>query len=88
MTYPTEVSTDGGLQLGLAAWKVLSGFNGRPNSLIDGPPIRSTEHRAGTQQSQRVIFRTGIVDCNVPEHVLTNLLSEVDVDAEEVGCTA
>ena len=84
VTYATEVSSDSGLELGLTAWEVLAVFNRRPETQVDTLPVRATEHRAGAEQRQRIILGTGVVNCDVPEHVLSNLLGQVNVDTEEV----
>lgn len=77
---------DLGLELRVGSGKVLSALDGLAHARVDRLPVGTTEHSAGTQESERVILSTGIIDGNVPEHVLSNLLGEVDVDAEEVGC--
>jgi hypothetical protein len=52
---------------------------------VDRHPVRTTEHGAGAEEGEGVVLGTGIIDGDVPQHVLADLLREVDVDAQEVG---
>lgn len=79
-TYP-----DGGLQLRVAARNVLAGLDSHAHLLVDTTPIRTTEHGARAEERQGIVFCACVVDRDVPQHVFTNLLCQVDVDAEEVG---
>jgi hypothetical protein len=64
----------------------LSRFNCLTHAAIDGLPVGTTEHRTRAEQSQRIIICSGIVDSNIPEHVVGNLLREIDIDTKEVRC--
>ena len=75
-----------GPQLGVGAREVLTTLNGQAHAGVDRLPVGTTEHGTGTKQRERVVLRASVVDSDVPEHVLGDLLGEVDVDAEEVGC--
>lgn len=79
-TYP-----DLRLQLSAGARQVLAGLDGLTHATVDGFPVRAAEHGASTEKGQWVVLGTSIVDRNVPQHVLADLLGEVDVDAQEVG---
>ena len=81
----TNAYPDGRLELRVRTRKVLAVLNGLAHAAEDVLPVRAAEHGAGTEQRQRVIFSAGVVNSNVPEHVLGDLLREVDVDAKEVG---
>jgi len=83
-TGTTEVRSDLGLELGRAAWEVLASLDRLPHLAVDGHPVGTAEHRAGTEERERVVLRAGVVDGDVPKHALVNLLREVDVDAQEV----
>ena len=48
-------------------------------------PVGAAKHRAGAEQGKRVVRRPRIVDRDVPQHVLADLLREIDVDTQEVG---
>ena len=90
-----------GPQLGVGAREVLTTLNGQAHAGVDRLPVGTTEQGTRPEQSQRVVVCTGIVDRDVPQHVLcsfvsndwlirdnmrtVNLLREVDVDAQEVG---
>ena len=75
-----------GLELRVGARKVLASLDRLAHAAVDVLPVWTAEHGARTEERERVVFSTGIVDCNVPEHVLGNLLREIDVDTQEVGC--
>lgn len=75
-----------GLELGLGTRQVLAGLNSRPHLLVDVLPVGTAEHRARAEQGERVVRRARIVDRDVPQHVLADLLREINVDTQEVGC--
>lgn len=79
-TYP-----DGRLELRVRAGEVLSALNGLVHTREDVLPVRTAEHSARAEERQRVVLGASIVDGNVPEHVLGDLLREVNVDTQEVG---
>jgi len=87
--FPTKCGTgtyaDSGLELGCATGQVLAEFDCLPNATVDALPVWATKHGAGAEQCQRIVHGTGVVECNVPEHVFLDLLSQVDIDAKEVG---
>lgn len=64
---------------------ILAGFDGLAHTTVNGLPVRTTEHRTGTQQGEGVVFGTSIIDSNVPQHIFADLLSQVDVDAQEIS---
>ena len=70
----------------VVAREIASAFNGHSNATVNGLPIRPTIHGTRAQKRQGVIFGTSIVYGDVPEHVVTDLLGQVNVDAQEVGC--
>ena len=82
---PQVTYSDLGLELGVGAGEVLAGLNGLAHATEDVLPVRAAEHGTRAEEGQRVVFSAGIVDGNVPEHVLADLLRQVDVDAQEVG---
>ena len=84
-THATEISSDGRLELGLASREVLAIFDRRPQAQVDALPVRTTEHGTSTEKSERVIFGTGVVNGDVPEHILADLLGQIDVDTQKVG---
>ena len=61
-------------------------LNGTANTREDTFPVRSTVHGAGPEKSQRVILGTGVVNSDIPEHVVADFLSEIDIDTQEVSC--
>jgi hypothetical protein len=63
---------------------VLPRFNRLTHAAVNGLPVGATEHRARTKQGQRVVIRASIIHGDVPEHVVTDLLRQIDVDTEEV----
>ena len=73
------------LQLRIGSWKVLSTLDSLLDASVDGVPVRPAEHCAGAEQGQWIILGTGVVDGNVPKHVLADLLGQVNVDAQKVG---
>lgn len=77
---------DPSLELGVSARKILTSLDGVAHAAVDGLPVGTTEHGPGAQESKRIVFSASVVDCNVPQHVLSDFLGKVDVDAEEVGC--
>jgi len=84
-TGSTEICPDPGFKLGCAARNVLSSFDCLSHLAVDGHPVRASEHGTGAEERKGVVLRAGIVNGDVPEHVLADLLSEVDVDTQEVG---
>jgi hypothetical protein len=82
---PAEVRRNLGAELRVCAREVLAGLNGLAEARVDVLPVRTTEHSASAEERERVVRGTGVVDSDVPEHVLVDLLREVDVDAQEVG---
>lgn len=79
-TYPNSR-----LELRVGAGKILSALNSLAHTPKDVLPVRTAEHSARAEERQRVVFGASIVDGNVPEHILGDLLCEVDVDTQEVG---
>lgn len=77
--------SDFGLELRFATRNILSGFNGLPHLSVNRHPIGASKHSACSEESERIILCTSIVNRNVPQHVFIDLLREVDVDAEEVS---
>lgn len=84
-TRAAEVRADAGLEGRFPTREISSTFNGSSQVGVDGLPVRPAEHGASSQESQGVELGSCVVDSNVPEHIFANLLSEVDVDTEEVG---
>ncbi len=80
-TYP-----DLGLELGVSAGDVLASLDSLAHARVDRFPVRASEHSTSAEERKRVVLRTRIVHSDVPEHILRDLLGEVDVDTEEVGC--
>ncbi|SRR6266702_525570 len=76
--------SDGGLKLRVGSRNVLSRFNRLTHAAVNGLPIGATEHRTRTKQGQRVVICSSIVNGDVPEHVVSNLLRQIDVDTKEV----
>ena len=76
---------DVGLELRTGAGEVLAALDGLAHAGVDALPVRTAEHGASTEERERVVLGARIVDGDVPEHVLVDLLREVDVDAQEVG---
>ena len=60
-------------------------LDGLLHATVDALPVGTSEHGASTEKGKGIILCTSIVDSNVPEHILADLLGEVDVNAEEVG---
>lgn len=81
----TEVGSDLGLQLRLAARDILTSLNSLAHLTVNAHPVGATEHGTGAEESQGIVLGSGVVDCNVPQHVLADLLGKVDVDTKEVG---
>jgi len=79
------IYSDFGLQLRGAPRDVLSSLDSLLHPPVDGHPIGSPKHRARAQESQWVVLCASIVDSNIPQHVLVDLLGEVDADAEEIS---
>ena len=77
--------SDSRLELSVGAGKVLTSFNGLAHATVDALPVGAAEHGARAEEREGVVLGTSIVHGNVPEHVLVDLLREVDVDAQEVG---
>lgn len=82
-TYPNL-----GLELCVGAGEVLARGDCLAHAAIDGLPVRATEHGTSAEERKRVVLRARVVDGDVPEHVLADLLREVDVDTQEVGWNA
>ena len=68
------------------ARKIASALDGHSNPTVNGFPVRPTIHGTRTQKCQRIVFGTGVVYSDIPKHVVADLLSQIDVDAQEVGC--
>lgn len=81
----TEIDSASRFELTGAAGQVLAKFDRVAEAAEDSFPVGATIHGTGPQEGQRIVFSTGIVDDNVPDSVFLEFLSEVDVDAEEVG---
>lgn len=56
------------------------------HTAIDRLPVGAAKHRTRAEQRKRIILGSSIVNGDIPEHVITNLLREVDIDAKEVRC--
>ena len=82
---PAEVRADGRLDAGAGTRKVLARLNAHTETAVDVLEVGTAEQRTGAEERERVVRRTGVVDGDVPEHVLGDLLGQVDVDTEEVG---
>lgn len=80
-TYPNL-----GLELSVGTRDVLAALDGLAHARVDRLPVGAAEHGTSAKERKRVVLRARIVDSNVPEHVLRDLLGEVDVDTEEVRC--
>ena len=76
---------DVGLELGLRTGQVLTGLNRRPHLLVDMLPVGTAEHRARAEQREGIVRRARVVHSDVPQHVLANLLREINVDTQEVS---
>ena len=76
---------DFGLELRRASREILARFNRLPQSGENALPVGASEHGPRAKQRQGVVLSTGIVDGDVPQHVLSNLLRQVDVDPEEIS---
>jgi len=81
----TEVSSDCGLEGRLASREVLTSFDGHANTAVDRFPVWAAVHGARAKEGQWVKLGTGVVDGDVPQHILADLLGKVDVYAKEVG---
>lgn len=73
------------LELCATTGNVLPRFNGLLHASVDSLPVGSSEHCAGTKESKWIVLSTCIIHCNIPEHVLVDLLGKIDIDAEEVS---
>ncbi len=82
-TYPNL-----GLELRVRAGEVLPRGDCLAHAAVDRLPVRAPEHGASAEERERVVLRAGVVDGDVPEHVLADLLRQVDVDTQEVGWNA
>lgn len=81
----TEIDSDTCFELAGAAGQVLAEFDGAAETAKDSFPVGAAVHGTGPQEGQRIVFSTSIVDDDVPDGIFLELLSEVDVDAKEVG---
>jgi hypothetical protein len=52
---------------------------------VNGHPVRTPEKRACPEQSERIVRGSGIINSNVPEHILADLLRQIHIDAQEIG---
>ena len=77
--------SDSRLELSVGAGKVLTSFNGLAHATVDALPVGATEHGARAEKGQGIVLGACIVDGNIPEHVFADLLSEIDVDTQEVS---
>jgi len=84
-TRTAEVCPNFRLQLGGGSRQVLTRLNCHLHLSVDGLPIWASKHSTGAEKGQRIVIRAGIVNCDVPQHVLRDLLRKIDVDAKEVG---
>ena len=75
---------DSGAELRLGSREVLAVLNRHTKTRVDALPVRAAEQSTRTQEGERVVCRTSVVDGDVPQHVLVDLLRQVDVDAQEV----
>jgi hypothetical protein len=73
-----------GLQLRGTTRQIVSTFNRPAQSPVDGHPVRAPEQRTRTQERERIILGTGVVDDDIPQHIFIDLLREVNTDAKEV----
>lgn len=80
MTY-----SDFGAELRRASGKVATILDGPLHPWVDGIPIRPSEHGTSTEEGQGVVFRSSVIDSDIPKHIFSNLLGQVDVDSEEIG---
>jgi hypothetical protein len=78
--------SDGSLELRVGAGQVLTSLNCLTEAAVDSLPVRTTEHGTRAEERKRIVGSSGIVDGNIPQHVLADLLGQVDVDAQEVSC--
>ena len=76
---------DVGLELRTGAREVLTALDGLAHAGVDRLPVRTSEHSASAKERKRVVLSARVVDGDVPEHVLGDLLGQIDVDTEEVG---
>ena len=68
-----------------ASRDILTRLDGLPHLAVDSHPVGTTEHGTGAEESERIVLGTSIVDGNIPKHVFTNLLGQVNVDTQKVG---
>ena len=69
----------------MASWKILASLNGLPDPGINRLPVWAAEHGTGAQKGQRIVLGAGIVDGNIPKHVLADLLRQINIDTKEVS---
>jgi len=84
-TRTTEIGSNFGLELRVATRDILSSLDSLAHTTVDTLPVGTTEHSAAAEERKRIILCSSIINCNVPKHIFTNLLGEVDVNAKEVG---
>lgn len=77
---------DSSLELRVGAGQVLTSLDCLAEAAVDSLPVGATEHGTGAEERKGIIRSSGIVDSNIPQHVLADLLGQVDVDAQEVSC--
>ena len=80
-----DTHADTGLELGVSAGEVLAALDRLGHAAVDRLPVGAAEHGAGAEERERVVLGARVVHGDVPEHVLADLLREVDVDTQEVG---
>jgi len=68
------------------AREIITRLNRHPNPAVDPLPVGASIHGAGAQERERVVVCASVIDSDVPEHVVGDLLRQVDVNAQEVGC--
>ena len=72
---------DLGPKLRVGSREVLATLNCLAHPRIYRLPVGSTEHGPRAEKREWVVLCSGVVDRNVPQHVLADLLGQVDVDA-------
>lgn len=77
--------SDSGLELRVGTGDVLTTFHSLPDTTVDCVPIWATEHGARAEQGQGVVVGTNFIDSDIPQHIIIDLLRQVDVDTQEVG---
>ena len=80
----SKTYSNSGLQLGVGTRQVLTGLDSLPHATVDALPVGAAEHGTRAEKGKRIVLSTCVVHGDVPQHVLVDLLGEIDVDTQEV----